>query len=463
MAFAGFNSGSRAPSSAGDAQPSFGPDATVEEFATFLKVPSPVVAALTTALGGDPSMVLEDFAFMAETAVAAAIEGCTVNEVAVTNLQKAQMNRLFHRARTAAAEAGVPVPGVIVPSTSVAPQAAAVPAAPAPVMLKQSAYLDQASESQFALLDPSAIRTMRTVYKDLLGTDVPSAARPTDEQLSALDARLKSGRVPYVDFAIFGPFDDRTAKLRKFTDQVFVGGVLQTKLLHGPQSFADWQSCWEVFKSAMVMLKAATLGALNRYEEGLRQLWLTYGDWAVLSEADNAMRSREWTIVHDELLAAGTLDSNMPWSQVIQVTTFGEVTGPRAHWWWLHVCGPLTNKSASSAAVAVARLENRPTNVTPVPAARTEHHKNAGGSGKKGTQTKKSQEYCFSWNEGKCKHNCPDGRRHVCRYCNGGHRGIECPQQKAGGNQKGNGKGGSQGGNKRKRKAGRGQAASFSK
>ena len=90
----------------------------------------------------------------------------------------------------------------------------------------------------------------------------------------------------------------------------------------------------------MVMLKAATLGALNRYEEGLRQLWLTYGDWAVLSEADNAMRRREWTIVHDELLAAGTLDSNMPWSQVIQVTTFGEVTGPRAHWWWLHVCGP---------------------------------------------------------------------------------------------------------------------------
>ena len=206
MAFAGFESGSRAASSAGDAQPSFGPDATVEEFATFLKVPSPVVAALTTALGGDPSMVLEDFAFMAETAVAAAIEGCMVNEVAVTNLQKAQMNRLFHRARTAAAEAGVPVPGVIVPSTSVAPQAAAVPAAPAPVMLKQSAYLDQASESQFALLDPSAIRTLRTVYKDLLGTDVPSAAHPTDEQLSALDARLKSGRAPYVDFAIFGPF-----------------------------------------------------------------------------------------------------------------------------------------------------------------------------------------------------------------------------------------------------------------
>ena len=460
MAFAGFNSGSRAPSSAGDAQPSFGPDATVEEFATHLKVPVPVVASLTAALGGDPSMVLEDFAFMAEAAVATAIEGCTVDEVAVTNLQKAQMNRLFHRARAAAAEAGVPVPGVIVPTPAAEPKVVAVPAAPAPLLLRHSAYLDQASESQFALLDPSAIRTLRNVYKDLLGTDVPSAARPTDEQLSALDARLKSGRVPYVDFAIFGPFDDRTAKLRKYTDQVFVGGVLQTKLLHGPQSFSDWQSCWEVFKSAMVMLKAATLGALNRYEEGLRQLWLTYGDWAVLSEADNAMRSREWTIVHDEFLAAGTLKSEMPWSQVIQATTFGEVAGPRAHWWWLHVCGPLTNKSASSAAVAVARLENRPTNVTPVPAATFDRNKNQGGAGKKNTQAKKGQEYCFSWNEGKCKHNCPDGRRHVCRYCNGGHRGIECPNQKsAGDHQKGGGKGGS----KRKRKAGRGKAAPFSK
>ena len=210
-----------------------------------------------------------------------------------------------------------------------------------------------------------------------------------------------------------------------------------------------------------VMLKAATLGALNRYDEGLRQLWLTYGDWAVLSEADNAMRSREWTIVHDELLAAGTLDKDMPWSQVIQATTFGEVTGPRAHWWWLHVCGPLTNKSSSSAAAAVARLESRPTNVTPVPAASSsDRSKGQGGAGKKQGQVKKTQEYCFAWNEGKCKHNCPDGRRHVCRYCNGGHRGIECPLPKGANDNK---KGGGRGGSKRKRKAGQNKAASSSK
>ena len=181
-----------------------------------------------------------------------------------------------------------------------------------------------------------------------------------------------------MDFAVFGPFDDHAARLRKFTDQVLVNGVLQTRLLHGPANFADWQGCWAVFKNAMVMLDAATLGALNKYEEGLRQLWLTYGDWAVVSQADVAMRSREWTIVHDEMLQGKALGSK-PWGEVMRVTAFGEVTGPRAHWWWLHVVGPLTNKAGSSAHAVVERLEQRPSNQHPNVTAKAPFNGNGGG------------------------------------------------------------------------------------
>ena len=119
------------------------------------------------------------------------------------------------------------------------------------------------------------LREFREEYVSVVGTPPNAAERPTDEQLSALSAMLKTGRAPFTDFAVFGAFDEHSAKLRKYTDQVFVGGVLQTRLLHGPANFDDWKACWSVFKAAMLMLKAARLGPLNAYEEGIRQLVVT--------------------------------------------------------------------------------------------------------------------------------------------------------------------------------------------
>ena len=209
------------------------------------------------------------------------------------------------------------------------------------------------------------------------------------------------------------------------------------------------------------------MGALNRYEEGLRQLWTTYGDWAVISQADVAMRSREWTIVHDEYLQEGKLDATRPWGQVMKDTSFGEVAGPRSHWWWLHVVGPLTSKSGNAAQHVMARLEQRPTNTTPI-----QNQKAASSSGTGNGKTKQAKsaggksasgEYCFAWNDGGCKFHCPEGRKHLCRFCNGGHRGRDCPTRTGGGD-KGNGKAGptkNKAKNDRKRKAGKGGQSAF--
>ena len=461
MAFTGFTNTAmeaavavapKAPSEAG----SLSSDPSLLEFAQYAKVPVPLTRALIDALGGGEDLSLEDFAFLTEDAVKRAAEGMQVDGVLSTDLRKAQVSKLFHRARQAAAGAGLPVPGVIAPVATPAP-VAAQPAPP--LMLKQSAYLDQSSEATFALLSPEVIRGLRERYFNLIGDHPASAGRPTDEQLSGLDAKLKGGRVPYVDFAVFGPFDDQAARLRKFTDQVFVQGVLQTRLLHGPANFADWQACFGVFKNALIMLDGATLGALNKYEEGLRQLWLTYGDWAVISQADIAMRSREWTIVHDELVQSGTLPSAKPWGHVMQVTAFGEVTGPRAHWWWLHVVGPLSNKASSSAKAVVERLEQRPSNNTPISASKGASSSGRGQPKAKASGKSKSSEYCFAWNEGNCKQHCPEGRRHACRFCDGPHRGKDCADRKGDG--KGKSTGNKKSKNQRKRKAGKGGESAF--
>ena len=442
---------------------------TVVMFAGKCKVPRPVVDALTKALGGDADMDMEDFAFMSDQAVTKAIAELVIPDTEITELHRSQAFKLFRRAKVAAVEAGLPLDGVPL-GPRPADTSAGTKAEDPQTLLKFSSYMDQSSEATFPLLAPDVIRQNRDVYKDLFGAEPPTSKRPTDEQLSALAARLKSGRVPFVDFAVFGPFDDHAAKLRKFSDQVFVGGVLTTRLLTGPQTFSDWQACFEVFKVAMVMLKGAKPGSLTAYEEGIKELWLAYDNWSIIAQADIAMRSREWTIVKDEMMSSNTVgyDPAMPWDKVLSTTAFGMVTGPRAHWWWLHVQGPLTGRGAAPS--TLAKLEQKPTNINPVA---PRERQIMGGGAKTNSKAKAtvqardvSGEYCYPWNEGKCtKGPCPNGRIHACRECGGNHKVADCPR-KTGGKGKSGGKGGAAGssGGKKKRKAGgKGGAPAFKK
>ena len=472
MAFAAGGFGdARGPASApGTPAAMVGVDNTLGKFAERCKVPAPVAQALANALGGDLDMEMEDFAFMNEKAVTNAIADLVIPDATTTELHRSQAMRLYRRAKVAGVEAGLPLEGIPLTSPSVPAPSGGGKQEEAPTLLKFASYLDQSSEATFPLLTPNEIRQHRDVYKELFGSEPPTAKRPTDEQLSALAARLKSGRVPFVDFAVFGPFDDHAAKLRKFSDQVFVGGVLTTRLLSGPQTFADWQSCFEIFKAAMIMLKAAKPGTLTAYEEGVKELWMAYDNWSIISQADLAMRSREWTIVKDEMAAENFpgFDSAMPWEKVIAMTAFGMVTGPRAHWWWLHVQGPLTGRG--SAPTTLAKLEQKPSNISPV----APHERQVSGGGPKNKAKAKSsgqgrdvsKEYCYPWNDGKCsKGPCPYGRLHACRECGGNHKVTECPR-KGGGKGRGGGAGSSSGpgGKQRKRKAGgKGGASTFKK
>ena len=99
------------------------------------------------------------------------------------------------------------------------------------------------------------------------------------------------------------------------------------------------------------------------------------------------------------------------------------------------------------------------------------------GSGRKApthpVATKTGNNYCYAWNDGsKCPEPCPQGRKHACRWCGKGHRGITCPEAPAG-KGKGSGKndntyggGAAEGGSKkksRKNKSGKGSGKGSSK
>eukprot|EP00971_Amphidinium_carterae_P042053 826038-Amphidinium_carterae.2 len=89
----------------------------------------------------------------------------------------------------------------------------------------------------------------------------------------------KDGMPPGPDFAIFGPYASRFSWKLKFTSLVFdAGGVLENIQLTGPDSFAAWFDCYQVWRCCLIMLDIAELAAIEAYcENGARthlQIWL---------------------------------------------------------------------------------------------------------------------------------------------------------------------------------------------
>ena len=415
----------------------------MKQFGEQVGIKSNLLEAIAEGLGGDTAMSLEDFAFIDEEDYKVTLGKITLNGSPLTAVTKAQAMRLYHQGRTQGAAAGLPVPGVIRPEPSESPKEVPQKASE-DTLLKQSAYLNQASESTFKLLNPGDLAQYRDNYQKVMGVPPPLNQRPTDEQLSALLALLATGRAPFADFAVFGPFDEVEARLRKYSDQVFVDGKLQTRLLHGPSTFIAWQGCWGVFKAAMIMLDAASLGTLNQYEEGLRQLTVVYQEWSCIARAEATMRSTQWAIILEEAKRAEPTNFNKdrPWDYVIGASAFGVDHCVRSHWWWLHVTGPLSTTGSSGGAVAVAnRIDGRPEESSG-PAAKKQKPGRAGKTPPHPVASNSFNMHCYNWNDGKsCPEPCVHGRKHVCRWCGGPHRGIECPKNKGKGGSKSSGSG----------------------
>ena len=197
-----------------------------------------IQSGLLAALGADDTLLAEDFAYLTNEDILAALEKLQVNDNPASAIHKAQAMRLYRSVQKSAVEGGAPLPGVSLAKVEPAPQVkestGETASSSGPVLLKFSSFLNQAAEGSFPLLSPSVLRGFREEYVNVVGTPPNPAERPTDEQLSALSAMLKTGRAPFTDFAVFGAFDEHSARLRKYSDQVFVGGALQTRLLHGP-------------------------------------------------------------------------------------------------------------------------------------------------------------------------------------------------------------------------------------
>ena len=425
-------------------------------------VPNEAVwTGLRHALGADLETPFEDFLAIPEADFTEALGAMMVDGNAASAVQRGSAVRLLRQLFKQG--------NVSPPSFGAArPSPKGLPAPPEPAgnldtaaggKRKFSDVADQAGEGSFTLLPKEEVKAARQRYKNIMGgqpQDDP--ARPTAEQLSVVAALLRIGVSLFLDFAIFGPYGKRLAKQRKFQDQVFINGRLETRMLSGPANFESWLACWSVFKSCMLALGAASPGALDGYSNGIRQLstlWPNY--WGVILTADEVMRGEQWEQCAEDILEESG-DEQHVWDKVLQDTRFGNARGSGAHWWWTHVVAPCQKSLPSGTAPLIAQLEGaasqQPPPAQPWTAPRaprtrpTGAERRAAAAGKasqqapagaqtgapasgsssntkgKGRGKPKNQEPCRNWSMhlNGCHVVCPYGRAHVCHLCGGAHR-----------------------------------------
>ena len=261
-----------------------------------------------------------------------------------TRIEKAKVSHLFKSLKSKADP-----PPVAVGKAS-APQPIVVNIASNDDKLVYKDYLDQTAKGSFNLLTTGELANMRRRYEDITGAPVLAEARPSDEQLSAMTHRVRpqeSGHrcPPFAEFAVFGPYDGRTAKLRTFHAHVLTReGTWAYKLLSGPQTFSAWTTAWRVYSATLIMAGLAKPGQLEIYERSIGRLYGMFpNEWPSIVAVEEEVRAERWSRLYQEVLE-GTMcpptgvsleqfKQKMPWGMLLAEMRFGYLQGPLADWW----------------------------------------------------------------------------------------------------------------------------------
>jgi hypothetical protein len=183
--------------------------------------------------------------------------------------------------------ASQPPPSAIVPQ-----QVLTAPPATNMVTFKDVADVTRTDEvRRFSFEDESV--AIDHYLKKMSARRVPEECEPSAAQLAVLDAILKEKGVPFVDFAIWGPHGIRAAKAISYSGLVLgPDGTLIKQEMRGPPTIEHWVACFEVYRTAMIMLDAADPPSLKVYGDHIAGLAKQFGPdcWALIYQADSRFR-----------------------------------------------------------------------------------------------------------------------------------------------------------------------------
>ena len=341
-------------------------------------------------------------------------------------------------------------------------------------VLKMAALVDQSDESELMPPTMEEVHTWTQNFVWVMGAMPDDVEEPAPNQLAALNKRVvKLLAAPYVDFAVWSPFERRASKTHRFRVFTPLGnGQFLQRDLPGPGNFMAWSSSWRVFRAAAIMLKICSLAALEAYYRHVERLVTQWPQcWGLIYSADDTARAeklekwrRHWTLEQSRgRQIPGDWDANDPWSCV-----FHSLIGDEKYWSekvhipeaaWLASGGRGVPVVAGEAAVtsqfpglredseddrpAVSREAKREKRIrkrrkVQADLQELKHLKAANekasdrsnfqpkGKGKSKSKDQSGAPICFSWaaNQGSCANVPPGGeckgsikRAHKCRKC----------------------------------------------
>ena len=338
--------------------------------------------------------------------------------------------------------------------------------------LKLSSVVDQALEGEVQPISALETRKLFEDYETNRGAQPHKDIEPTGDQLAAVKQLVQEDTVPYVDFAVYGPYGRRMLRKLVFVSWIMsAAGEWSKKELPGPPDFSSWWRSWRLLKTTFLLLQIATTEVLDNYGEFIRSLSERYGPrcWWIVYLGETRMRSEQFERIrrrcekeHADAILAGRPSSfrpAAPWDMVFQ-----EAVRDRDFW-----DEEVREKCVffMSSIKTVSELQDDETNVSlPAPArfqtpekqqqpSRMQSTGQPSAKRQKNQQSKefpdlsqkdssgnfthnrRGNELCNRFNGGDCNAMpCPNNYRHQCSKCLGQHPASQC-----GGQSKGKGKG----------------------
>ena len=361
--------------------------------------------------------------------------------------------------------------------------------------VKLSQVVDQTSEVEVETLTQADISAAYARYNDRLGGEPPPDQEPSMDQLSALHHLVyKAMLPPDVDFALYAPHQVRYIRRLKFSGLVLNGaGQLMRGEMVGPSGYRQWEACFNVFRTACIMLNIASPASLDIYRDHIKRYVQRYTEacWPLIYQADTRARKELSERIRRRMrqydsdssatvyIEGNPYESARPWDYVFRRMTLefdfwksmvedsallimsrsmslgASLTGeaPTASQQTDHVAGPVfhefhpQNSSQSSGSAAPKRQAARSRSVRLPPNLRNYNTDSAG----RHTANRQGRALCSDFQSGKCTgHTCSvdSSLAHQCAICLDNKHGANRCAQNPGHKGKGKGKGGKGGKNK---------------
>ena len=173
--------------------------------------------------------------------------------------------------------------------------------------VKIASVLDQKLSDEVTYVPHHERTRMLRRYIQIVGRKPHPDVACTPEQITALAHVTATHRPPFADFGVWGPHGIRLLKKNSMKGLLMMrdGSFFEAEL-YGPPSYSQWEECYDVLATGLLMLDIVSRNKLADYKSHIRELAAAYGPkvWHLLYQTDVRCRQEFMHELHEDALLA---------------------------------------------------------------------------------------------------------------------------------------------------------------